>query len=334
MSKVTIYDVAREAGVSASTVSRAFSRPGRVSNATAQRIRQVAEELGYRAEPMVVTPAVSRQRTRTIGLAVSDITNPFYFGIIRGAEKGAVALDRSVMLVDTQESESLERSILNRTLPLIDGLVIASSRVDDTKLRQMAKEIPVMMLNRVVQGLPSIIPDSARGMRRAVEHLTSLGHRAIWYAAGPEASWADGARYRAFREAAHELVFAEHRIGPFQPTLAGGAKAADVLLERGATAVVAYNDLMALGMMRRLRERGVDIPGEISIVGFDDSFGSDLVTPRLTTVAAPLVRLGELAMVNVVAMTEGKQWRGSEPIVVPVAFRERESTAPPRPTSA
>ncbi|MEL4356976.1 MULTISPECIES: LacI family DNA-binding transcriptional regulator [unclassified Luteococcus] len=330
MSKVTIYDVAREAGVSASTVSRAFSRPGRVKNATAQHIREVAELLGYRAEPLVSTPALSRQRTRTIGVAVSDITNPFYFGIIRGAEKGAAALDHSVMLIDAQESEALERTLLDRTLPLIDALVMASSRLDDTRLRQLAKEVPVMMLNRVVQGLPSIIPDSARGMRRSVEHLTSLGHRHIWYAAGPEASWANGARYRAFREASHELVFTEHRIGPFPPTLAGGVRAADELVERQATAVVAFNDLMALGMMRRLRARGVRVPEDISVVGFDDSFGSDLVTPRLTTVAAPLVRLGELATTNVIAMVDGKQWRGTEPIVVPVALRERESTAPPR----
>lgn len=330
MSKVTIYDVAKQAGVSASTVSRAFSRPGRVSSATAQHIRKVAEEMGYRTEPLVATPAIHRTRQRIIGVLVSDITNPFYFGIIRGAEAGAAKLDHSVLLIDAQESDQVERSTLERALPHVDGLVVASSRLDDTKLRQIAKEIPVLVLNRVVQGLPSIVCDNARGMRRAVEHLASLGHQSIHYAAGPEASWADGARYRALREAVYELEVSEHRIGPFPPTITGGMRAADELVARGATCVVAYNDLMALGIMRRLRQRGIEVPEQISIIGFDDSFGSDLVTPGLTTVAAPLLRLGELAMTNTIGLVNGSQWRSTEPIIVPVALRERESTAAPR----
>jgi len=220
--------------------------------------------------------------------------------------------------------------MLEHALPLIDGLVVGSSRLDDTHLRQLAKEIPVIVLNRVVNGLPSIIADNARGMRRAIEHLAVLGHRVIWYAAGPDASWANGARYRALREASLELDIVEHRVGPYPPTVQGGAQAADALLERGARAVIAYNDLMAIGVMRRLQAKGVRVPQDVSVIGFDDSFGSDLVTPGLTTVAAPLVRLGELAMVNVVGMVDGNRWRGSEPIVVPVALRERESTAPPR----
>lgn len=330
MAKVTIYDVAREAGVSASTVSRAFSRPGRVNNETAQRVRRVAEQLGYRAEPLVTLSASSRTRNRIIGVSVSDITNPFFFGIIRGAESAAIRLEHTVMLIDAQEDDRVERVMMDRTLPIIDGLVVASSRVDDTKLRQVAKEIPVVMLNRVVQGLPSIVPDNARGMRRAVEHLASLGHRTIWYAAGPEASWADGSRYRALRESTMQLELVEHRVGPFRPTVAGGALAADELIERGAGCVIAYNDLMAIGIMRRLQARGLRVPEDVSVVGFDDSFGSDLVTPGLTTVAAPLARLGDLAMVNVIGMVGGKQWRGNEPMVVPVALRERGSTAPPR----
>lgn len=329
MGKVTIYDVAREAGVSASTVSRAFSRPGRVNNDTAQRIRQVAEKMGYRATPMVATPAVNRTRTGAIGLSVSDITNPFHFGIIRGAEQGASALGRVVVLIESQESRTIERQMLDRTLPLIDGLVVAGSRVDDTRLRQLAKEIPVLVLNRVVAGLPAIVTDNARGTRRAVEHLAALGHRAVWYASGPDASWPNGARYRALREAAYELDITERRLGPFRPTITGGVAAADELLGRGATAVIAYNDLMAIGIMRRLQDRGVRVPDDISVIGFDDSFGSDLVTPSLTTVAAPLVRMGELAMTNVIGMVEGNHWRGNEPLVLPVALRERQSTAAP-----
>lgn len=325
-SRVTIYDVAREAGVSASTVSRAFSRPGRVSSATTKRVHEVAARLGYRDDAPYRVPSTTR--SRVIALAVSDITNPFYFGIIRGAEKAAHDSDFTLMVADARESAQEERRMLERHLPLVDGLVVTSSRLSDTDLRGLARRLPVVVINRHVQGLPCVVPDNPRGVRRAVEHLASLGHRRIGYVAGPEASWADGSRWRALREACHELLLTDARVGPVQPTLAGGRSAARLVVDRGLTAVVCYNDLVGVGLLRGLAALGVEVPAEISVVGFDNTLPADLVTPGLTTVAQPVTTLGETATRHVISLLSGRAETRDITAVLPVHLEVRQSTGP------
>ncbi|QIK71181.1 LacI family transcriptional regulator [Propioniciclava coleopterorum] len=325
-SDATIYDVARVAGVSPSTVSRAFSRPGRVSAQTAERIRQVAEELGYRSRE--VTRAAAKTTTKVLGLAVADITNPFNFRVIRGCQAAAAEAGFVVTLNDAQESEALEREMLRRSLPLLDGLIIASSRLSDTELRTLAKSLPVVILNRRVSGLHCIVPDMAHGVRKAAEHLLALGHRNITYLAGPEASWADGMRWRAVRESARELGFTEHRVGPFAPTLQGGRGAAEVIAARRLKAVLCFNDLMAIGLMQGLSERGIKVPEQVSVVGFDNIFASALVTPGLTTVAAPLTMLGDSAVRYITATLTGHKSPETGPVLVPVRLIVRQSTGP------
>ncbi len=325
-SDATIYDVARVAGVSPSTVSRAFSRPGRVSAQTAERIRKVAEELGYRSRE--VTRAAAKTTTKVLGLAVADITNPFNFRVIRGCQSAAAEAGFVVTLNDAQESEALEREMLRRSLPLLDGLIIASSRLSDTELRTLAKSLPVVILNRRVSGLHCIVPDMAHGVRKAAEHLMALGHRNITYLAGPEASWADGMRWRAVRESARELGFTEHRVGPFAPTLQGGRGAAEVIAARRLKAVVCFNDLMAIGLMQGLAERGIKVPEQVSVVGFDNIFASALVTPGLTTVAAPLTMLGDSAVRYITATLTGHKTPETGPVLVPVRLIVRQSTGP------
>ena len=329
---VTIHDVATAAGVSPSTVSRTFARPGRVSARTAARIREVAADLGYRTDSIEAPQLPSKKKA--IGLSVSDVTNPFYFAIIRGAEAAAAQHGYSVLLIDAQENERIERQNMARAMPLIDALLVASSRISDTHLRQLGKHVPVVVLNRDVQGMASIVTDNERGMRRAVEHLAELGHTHIWYVAGPEASWADGVRWRSLREAALELVLSAHRVGPFQPNMREAHRMADELLSRGAKAVVCYNDLMAFGLLQALRERNVRVPEQVSVVGFDNSFGCELVSPQLTTVAAPLSRLGSLGITNLVGLINGATWRSRAPVVMPVLLKVRGSTAPPPGRSA
>ncbi|WP_299520747.1 LacI family DNA-binding transcriptional regulator [uncultured Serinicoccus sp.] len=324
--RVTIYDVAREAGVSPSTVSRAFARPGRVSSQTSRRVHEVADRLGYRADQPERRSGPAR--SRVIALAVSDITNPFYFGIIRGAEKAAADNDFSLMVADARESAEEERRMLARHLPQVDGLLVTSSRLSDTELRGLARKVPVVVLNRKVSGLPSVYPDNARGIRRCVEHLGELGHRRVGYLAGPEASWADGARWRAVREACHELSLADVRVGPLRPTLAGGRSAVSEVLAGRLTAVIGYNDLVAVGVMRELARRGVHVPGDVSVVGFDNTLAAELVSPGLTTVGQPVVRLGETAARQVIALVGGAPSRQLSS-VLPVELVVRGSTGPP-----
>lgn len=149
-------------------------------------MHEVAESLGYRREAVRHTTLGTAVRTDALALAVTDVTNPFFSPIIRGAERAAAEAGYVVLLTDAAEHDEAERRIIQRAVPLVDGLVVASSRLSDTDLRSLAKVVPVVVLNRVVSGLPSVVPDTGRGVRRAVEHLAELGHRHITYVAGPE----------------------------------------------------------------------------------------------------------------------------------------------------
>ena len=323
---MTIYEVAKAAGVSPSTVSRAFSRPGRVSVRTADRIRAVAAEMGYRDEP-VFRPTLST-RHHTIGLAVADVTNPFYFGILRGAEAEANQSGYTMLLMDAQESVTHERNNLDRLLPLVDGLIVASTRMSDTVLRSAAKSHPLMVLNRHVGGLPSVTPDTAQGMKQAVSHLHALGHRAVTYLAGPDTSWISGMRWHAVRTAAAALGLTATRLGPAVPTVEGGVRATPAIIASRARAVICYNDLTAIGVMKALHHQGYQVPGDVSLIGCDNIFASDLVTPPLTTIAAPMGALGTTAVKHIIAMLGGARLGAAEPITIPVKLIIRESTGP------
>ena len=323
---VTIYEVAAAAGVSPSTVSRTFSRPSRVSVRTADHVRAVATKMGYR-EDSIFRP-IATTRHHTIGLAVADITNPFYFGILRGAEAQAGKSDYTMLLMDAQESATKERNNLDRMLPLVDGFIVASSRMSDTVLRSVAKSHPVVVLNRYVGGLPSVVPDTSHGMKQAVAHLLQLGHTCVHYLAGPDASWMSGMRWLSVRAAAASMGFTAHRVGPVLPTIEGGASAATQIIARRATAVICYNDLTAIGLMRALTQKGCSVPSDVSLIGCDNIFSSDLVTPPLTTIAAPMGILGDTAVKHIIAMLGGAKPQAAAPITIPVKLIVRSSTGP------
>jgi LacI family transcriptional regulator, repressor for deo operon, udp, cdd, tsx, nupC, and nupG len=321
----TIYDVARECGVAASTVSRAFARPGRVNAETAARIHAAAERIGYRTNPLA--RGLLNGKSGMIALVVADITNPVNFDIIRGGEAAAAEAGYIMILADTQESARGERESIQRVIPAVEGLVLSSSRMSDSAIRMAAKQRPVVIVNRAFADVPSVVIDNPFGMRRAVEHLAELGHRTLTYLAGPEASWADGMRWRATREACVELKLRVRRIGPYPPTVAGGMSAVADLRKAPPTGVLAYNDLLAIGLMRGLAVADVRVPRDVSVVGFDNIFGSDYLTPALTTVDAPLQTLGSTAVQHLLAQLRGTRPRTGGPGVLPVQLVVRGSTA-------
>jgi len=297
-----------------------------VSVRTADHVRATAAKLGYREES--IFRPIADAPHMTIGMTIADATNPFYFGILRGAEAQAAKSDHSIILMNTQESPAKERHALDRLLPIVDGLVIVSSRLSDTVLRSVAKSHPVVILNRYVGGLPSITPDTSHGMKQAIAHLLQLGHSSVYYLAGPDSSWISGMRWLAVRAAAASMGFAAHRLGPIAPTIEGGASAAAQILARRATAVICYNDMVALGLMKALAAHGHSVPGDVSVIGCDNIFSSDLVTPGLTTIAAPTAVLGDTAVKHVVAMLNGARPPLTAPITVPVKLVVRGSTGP------
>ena len=324
----TIYDVAREAGVVASTVSRAFARPGRVNAVTAERIRVAAETLGYRVNPLA--RALPTGKTSIIALTISDVTNPFYTEIIQGAQSAAAEANFTMVLADGQESDVLEREALERVIPIVEGLVLATSRMSDAAIKVTARQKPMVVLNRSIPELPSLTTDNLSGVRQVLEYLQRLGHRSITYVAGPEASWADGARWRAALEIGAKLKFTTKRIGPFAPTVKGGEDAVAKLGHHLPTAVLAYNDQVAIGVINRLGRNGVDVPGRVSVIGFDDIFASSLITPALTTVAAPLRQMGITAVRNLLAVIRGAQPKAGSALMVPTHLIERGSAGPAR----
>lgn len=257
--QLTIYDVARAAGVAPSTVSRALSKPGRVSYKTAERVRQVAEELGYRTGR--IERLVSERGTGMFAIVVADIANPVFFGMIRGAERAASDRGFTMLVVESQESEPAERAALDRLIPVVDGVVLSSSRMSDSNIRSLAKRKPVVLLNRTVSEVSSVVIDNVHAIKKATEHLIGLGHTSIGYLAGPEASWADGMRWRGLREAGLELDLQVRRLGPFLPTMRGGATAAEEWLKRPTSGVIAYNDLMAIGFIQAVSAAGRTVPG-------------------------------------------------------------------------
>lgn len=324
----TIYDVARVAGVAASTVSRALSKPGRVSYKTAEHVRQVAEQLGYRSGR--IERAVSARGTGMLAMLVADIANPVFFGMIRGAERAATERGFTMLVIETQESEQAEREAVDRLLPVVDGVILSASRMTDAAIRTLAKGAPMVLLNRTVSEVPSVLSDNVQAIKKATEHLVGLGHTSICYLAGPEASWADGMRWRGLREAGLELNLHVRRLGPFLPTMRGGAAAAEQWVLRPSTAVIAYNDLMAIGFLQAVSAAGRCVPRDVSVIGFDNIVDSTLVEPHLTTIAAPLVSIGSAAVSQLLQHTPRRLPELAEPVLLPARLVVRNSTAPRR----
>jgi LacI family transcriptional regulator len=295
----TIYDIAELAGVSPSTVSRALSTPGRISQKTEARIRDAAARLNFRANPMA--RALNTGRSHTIALVVADITNPVVFGIVRGAEQAASAAGYTLVVAESQESDVAEAETIERLLPSVDGLILATTRLGDDALAAVAARKPMVLINRAVTGVDSILPDVDHGVGQLMTHLSGLGHRSIAYVSGPETSWISGRRWERMLEHAEGLGIALVEIGPVAPTIEGGRDAIRRVRAARVSAVVAFNDLIAIGLMQAAAESGVIGPRDLSVTGFDDIFGSELVVPALTTVRSQLELAGRRAADNVLA---------------------------------
>lgn len=293
-SSPTIYDIAQLAGVNPSTVSRALNNPGRINAVTEARIKEAAKQLNYQVNPFA--RALPTGRTKMIAMIVADITNPMFFNAVRGAEEVAANHGYTLVIAESQESSALEATAVERILPSVDGVIFATTRLQDEQILALAERKPIVLLSRKIEGLYDVVPDVLPGIVSAVTHLASLGHKYLAFASGPTNAWMSDHRWKLIMGEAlnHGLKVVE--IGPNEPTVAGGIAAADYVMASGVTAVITYNDLMAIGLANELRARTIDVPGRISLIGFDDIFGSDFTTPRLTTIKSPLKDSGAAAV--------------------------------------
>ncbi len=320
---VTISDVAAEAQVARSTVSRALNNPGRLNFRTQQHIQAVADRLGYHPNP--VARALGTQRTQTLALLLPNISNQLFLGVIRGAEEQAAAAGYTLVLTDSKGDPDQETANIKRLTGAVDGFILVAARMPQNELQRIAATHRIAIVNRQVMGLASVVVDPVMGAAHAVEHLASLGHRHVVYlGTAPMRNWMNVRRWKSIRARGAELGVATRQLGPFTPSQFGGAAAADAAVAAGATAVIAFNDLMAIGVMRRLAERGVGVPGAVSVVGFDDIFGADLCSPSLTTLASPAEDIGRSA-VRLLLESGGAR---AHSVVLPTHLVIRQSTGP------
>lgn len=322
----TIYDIAELAGVNPSTVSRALSKPGRISKKTEEKIRAAADRLDFQFNPMA--RALPTGRSHTIGLMVADITNPVIFGIVRGAEHTAAAAGYTLVIAESQESGEAEAEAVSRLLPSVDGLILATTRLGDDRITRLSERKPVILINRQVDGIVGVLPQVEEGVVALVGHLADLGHSSIAYLSGPETSWISRRRWDALLEATEQRGIALVEIGPLAPTIEGGRGALRRVQAARVTAAIAFNDLMAIGLIQAASANGTHVPGDLSVAGFDDIFGSELVVPALTTVRAQLQLAGERAVGKVLeALGDSTEAVSDEPLATTLVVRE--STAPP-----
>jgi LacI family transcriptional regulator len=284
----TLTDVARRAGVSVATASRAFGEPDRLAAATRDRVLRAASDLGY-ANPQAATA------TRTIGVVVPDVANPVYATLLKAIESQAWHGRHRIVLFDADEDLRREREQIERARRL-DGMLLCSPRLPDEEVFALVGETPYVVVNRLLDGAPCVLMDAEQGPRQAVEHLAALGHRHIAYAAGPLGSWADGRRSDTIARACESFGIRLTRLSHHAASIQGGRAAAAPAAASGATAVIAYNDLVALGLEAGMSDLGRSCPDDISIVGIDDIDLAGAVTPGLTTVRMPIARSGALAV--------------------------------------
>lgn len=318
--RVTIYDVARESGVSPATVSRALGQPQKVHPHTLALVLAVVDRLGYRRNAFA--RSAGSPRTGTIAMVVPDITNPYYSEAIHGAERRAQAADIGLVLANTGEDPARERAVLERLIGRVDGFILTSSRLSDAEVTALSDRASVVLLNRHVEGISCSLVDQDQGSQRIITHLAALGHTRVAYAGGPSSSWVRHQRWNALSGSAQSHELEIRQLGPFRPSLEDGPAAAEEVLRAGATAVVAHNDLLAIGIIQHVQGNGLSVPADLSVVGYDDMFVSRFCTPPLTTLGG---QYEAAAHHGVEMLVEGRR---NQLVVLPSSLAIRESTGP------
>jgi LacI family transcriptional regulator len=300
-SRANIKDVARIAGVHPSTVSRVLNPETRsmVSEQLAEEVLRIADELGYRRNPLA--SGLRTRKTYTVGIIIPDLTNPVFPPIVRGAERTLDAAGYIAILADTGSRDRAEREIVeNLRARDVDGLILATAKRRDPVVDACVEAgIPLVLVNRTVSkhNVAAVINDDELGIELALEHLRSLGHTDIAYVGGPTSTSTGHDRHRAFSKLAKRAGLAIKRsriVDASAFTAAAGAAALRELLDNdpGFTAVLTANDLLALGCCDALAERGLACPRDVSITGFNDMPFVDRLNPPLTTVQIPHAELG------------------------------------------
>jgi LacI family transcriptional regulator len=331
-----IHEVAKRAGVSAATVSRVTNGRSTVDKRLAKRVWQAIEELGYSPNPQA--RALVSGRSRVLGLLISEMTNPFFPELVQSFEDIAGENDFEVMVGSTNYNRARAKIFITRLAQRrVEGVAVMTFREESHLLDELiAQDIPLVSVD-VGTNAPrsSIIEvDYAHGINQAVQHLAILGHRRIGFASGPMPHLTNVRRKEAFLQSVKKIGLPPKAAPVFQGdhTFEGGTEAAlyFLSLQNRPTAIICSNDLMAVGVLRVLAERGISVPGDMSVVGFDDIHLAEFANPPLSTVRMSREDLAHAAFKALKQLREEEIRGPLNPIRVKTSLVVRQSTDPPR----
>jgi LacI family transcriptional regulator len=331
----TIQDVARRAGVAPITVSRVVNNSGYASEATRQRVEAAIEELGY--VPNTLARGLRSKRTNTLALVMTDITNPFFTMIARGVEDAASAAGFTVIFCNTDESEEEEEKYTHiLAQKQVDGVLLipARSNPDSVEFLQ-SKKIPVVLLDRSVPNVRTDIVrcDSKGGAYQLVKRLIELGHQYISIITGPQGVSTSDDRIAGFIQALSEAGLADHRriyAGSFTQASGYELTTQTITDDPPPTAIFGANNFISIGVLKALRDYGLKVPEDISVVSFDDLPAAMIVNPFLTVAAQPAYEMGKMATDLLLTRLSGESSGEFQEIILPTEIIERQSSGPPR----
>ncbi len=330
----SIKDIASEAGVSTATVSHVINKTRFVSEAVRKRVLKAIELHDY--YPNAHARSLASGSSRMFGLIISDIANPFFPELVKSIEAAAFEHNYDVVLSNTNyEAERTSHYVRRFIERKVAGVALMTSEMDKSLIEELGRrEVSVVFLDSGEAGLrmSNLRVDYNAGIRQAILHLAGLGHQNIAFIGGPSHLHSAQRRLESFRQTMRAVLpAAPERIFQGDFKIAGGNQAASEILTAAdlPTAVIAANDLMAFGAISEFRRAGIDVPGDVSVIGFDDIAFASLIEPALTTVNLPRKELGRLAVEALMTTLSDPSKRGVE-FTIQTQLIVRKSTAPAR----
>lgn len=332
----TMKDVAKRAGVSVATVSHVMNATRKVAPETEKRVKKIMEQLDY--HPNAVARSLKTQRTHTIGLIVSDISNPFFSTLVRGAEDFAMENGYSLIVCNTDETLSKEKLYIDVLLQKkIDGMVIAPTGKSNQNLQLLLdRNVPVVFVDRTLDGIEcdAVLSKNLEGAYQATKHLIEHGHRRIGIIIGLEQVSTSRERLKGYKRALNEsdIGFDDRLVVQANSRVQGGKEVVSELLASNhrPSAIFVTNNLMTIGAMQGLKENGLQCPRDLSLIGFDDFEWAETLTPSLTTVAQQPYKIGFEAVKLLLNNIRRERRQGSyREIRIDVKLQVRSSVASP-----
>jgi LacI family transcriptional regulator/LacI family repressor for deo operon, udp, cdd, tsx, nupC, and nupG len=328
---VSIYDIAKKARVAPSTVSRALEDHPRIGAETKKRIQQLAKEMGY--VPSTVAKSLAANKTWTIGMVIASISDPFMGRVVEGVEQVAIGAGFNVFVSTSQNDRQREMAVIETLQKRrVDGIIVIASHLFDQYPRFFGRsKVPIVIINEQEpwETMHFVTVDDVHAAQSAVEHLLALGHRRIGYVGVTNRPLSNQYRLKGYQDALKAVGIASDPALIFaSDTIEDHAKRGEARLEpflaAGATAVFCYNDTTAMGLLAACYKRGVSVPENLSIIGFDDIDMAAYTIPPLTTIRQPRFELGQRAMHMMLALLDGQE---PENQMVPGELVVRQTTA-------